>query len=64
MSVLSVQAFGGLAPSPASLRFGRTDGGDGSVQWLLRRNCSMTPAQLFAFYLSLSAWSLAIAGAF
>ncbi|MEO8836092.1 MAG: DUF2244 domain-containing protein [Caldimonas sp.] len=38
--------------------------GDGSVQWLLRRNCSMTPLQLVAFYLSLCAWSLAIAGAF
>ena len=64
MSALSVQAFGGLPPSPASLRFGRADLGDGSVQWLLRRNCSMTPTQLLAFYLSLSAWSLAIAGAF
>ena len=38
--------------------------GDSSVQWLLRRNCSMTPTQLVAFYLSLCAWSLAIAGAF
>jgi uncharacterized membrane protein len=64
MSALSVQAFGARPPSSASLRFGRTDLGDGSVQWLLRRNCSMTPAQLIAFYLSLSAWSLAIAGAF
>jgi uncharacterized membrane protein len=64
MSALSVQAFGGLPPSPASLRFGRADAGDGSVHWLLRRNCSMTPAQVMAFYLSLSAWSLAIAGAF
>ena len=64
MSALSVQAFRELAPPPASLRFGRADGGDGSVHWLLRRNCSMTPAQLIAFYLSLSAWSLAIAGAF
>ena len=64
MSALSVQAFRGLAPPSASLRFGRADTGDGSVHWLLRRNCSMTPAQLMAFYLSLSAWSLAIAGAF
>ncbi len=63
MSALSVQAFGGLAPPPASLRFGRADAADGSVQWLLRRNCSMTPTQLIAFYLSLSAWSLVIAGA-
>jgi uncharacterized membrane protein len=64
MSALSVQAFGGLPPSPAALRFGRADSGDGTVHWLLRRNCSMTPAQVMAFYLSLSAWSLAIAGAF
>ena len=64
MSALSVQAFRGLAPPSASLRFGRADSGDGSVHWLLRRNCSMTPTQLIAFYLSLSAWSLAIAGAF
>ena len=61
MSALSVQAFGGLPPPPASLRFGRADVGDGSVQWLLRRNCSMSPTQLIAFYLSLSAWSLVIA---
>jgi len=64
MSALSVQAFHGLAPPSASLRFGRADIGDGSVHWLLRRNCSMTPSQLISFYLSLSAWSLAIAGAF
>ena len=35
-----------------------------SVQWLLRRNCSTTPTQLGAFYLSLCVWSLAIAAAF
>jgi uncharacterized membrane protein len=65
MSSLSFQAFGGTAPAPSSLRFGRQGGpGDSSVQWLLRRNCSMTPTQLVAFYLSLCAWSLAIAGAF
>jgi uncharacterized membrane protein len=65
MSALSFQAFPGPAPAASSLRFGSAIGaGDGSVQWLLRRNCSMTPIQLVAFYLSLSAWSLAIAGAF
>jgi len=64
MSSLSVQAFG--APSPAApLRFGSAGAaGDGTVQWLLRRNCSMKPLQLVAFYLSLCAWSLAIAAAF
>jgi uncharacterized membrane protein len=65
MSSLSVQAFGAGSPVNVALRFGSTAGlGDGSVQWLLRRNCSMTPLQLVAFYLSLCAWSLAIAGAF
>ncbi|HEX4233547.1 MAG TPA: DUF2244 domain-containing protein [Caldimonas sp.] len=65
MSSLSVQAFGAGSPANAALRFGSTTGlGDGSLQWLLRRNCSMTPPQLVAFYLSLCAWSLAIAGAF
>ena len=65
MSALSFQAFPGPVAAASSLRFGSALGsGDGAVQWLLRRNCSMTPGQLVAFYLSLSAWSLAIAGAF
>ena len=65
MSALSFQAFPGPAPTASSLRFGSFAGpDDSSVQWLLRRNCSMTPTQLVAFYLSLCAWSLAIAGAF
>ena len=63
MSSLSVQAFGATGSPAAALRFGSA-AGEGSVQWLLRRNCSMTPLQLVAFYLSLCAWSLAIAGAF
>ena len=63
MSALSFQAFPGPAPVVSSLRFGSAVG-DGSMHWLLRRNCSMTPAQLVVFYLTLSAWSLAIAGAF
>lgn len=63
MTALSVQGFRGR--SSAALRFGSpADAGDGSVQWLLRRNCAMTPLQLVAFYLSLCVWSLAIAGAF
>jgi uncharacterized membrane protein len=65
MSALSLQTFPGPAPGASSLRFGSFAGpDDSSVQWLLRRNCSMTPTQLIAFYLSLCAWSLAIAGAF
>jgi uncharacterized membrane protein len=62
MSSLSVQVFGAGSPR---LRFGSAGAaGEETVQWLLRRNCSMTPLQLVAFYLSLCAWSLAIAGAF
>jgi uncharacterized membrane protein len=35
-----------------------------SVQWLLRRNCSLAPRQLFGFYATLCALSLLIALAF
>ena len=58
MSALSARSFHGLAPHGAPLRFGSLgDREDGSVQWLLRRNCSMTPRQLVVFYLSLCALS-------
>ena len=65
MSALSAQAFGGTPPAASPMRFATPPGeaGDDAVQWLLRRNCSMTPTQFVAFYLSLCAWSLAIAGA-
>ncbi|MFY8084637.1 MAG: DUF2244 domain-containing protein [Rubrivivax sp.] len=39
---------------------GQADG----VQWVLRRNCSLTPAQLGGFYLSMCAVSLIIAAGF
>jgi uncharacterized membrane protein len=44
-------------------RWGRMIESDGApcVEWLLRRNCSMAPRQVFGFYLSLCAVSLAIA---
>jgi len=65
MSALSFQAFPGPAPAASPLRFGSFAGPDhSSVQWLLRRNCSTTPTQLGAFYLSLCVWSLAIGAAF
>jgi len=51
-------------PAAGSWRFGRVlnpEGGDGGVQWVLRRNCSLTPAQLGGFYLSVCAVSLVIA---
>lgn len=49
------------------LRFGRAcqaDAGECSVQWDLRRNCSLTPKQMLGFYLGLSGVSLAVAGIF
>jgi uncharacterized membrane protein len=53
----------GIAPSV--WRFGRTvdgeSGGAPRLEWLLKRNCSITPRQLFAVYASLCAVSLTIA---
>ncbi len=56
----------GLAASPESFRFGRSvpAADEDSVQWLLKRNCSMAPRQLFRFYLVASAVSLGIGGMF
>ncbi len=57
------------APLVSSYRFASVlpqDGrqrGPGSVQWLIKRNCSVTPAQLVWLYLSLCVLSLGI-GAF
>lgn len=55
------------AAAPAVWRFARVvDEGAEShaaprLEWLLRRNCSLTPAQLFGVYLSLCTVSLVIA---
>ena len=44
------------------LRFGAESGaGERTVQWLLKRNCSITPRQLLRFYASLCVLSLGIA---
>jgi uncharacterized membrane protein len=65
MSALIVQAPRGLASPAPGLRFGSAAAsGDGSVQWLLRRNCSIAPGQLLGFYASLCVLSLAIAAFF
>lgn len=37
------------------------DGGVAGLQWVLKRNCSITPGQLFGTYLALCAVSLSIA---
>ena len=55
------------APSGLRLRFatvtegGGQNQGDDGVQWLLKRNCSVTPAQLLVLYASLCVVSLGIA---
>lgn len=63
-----------LAPAPwprgtaaGAWRFGteRAAHGEGpNIEWLLKRNCSITPRQLFGVYLSLCALSLTIASGF
>lgn len=51
-----------------SIRFAKAPGQSGqgqqAVQWLLKRNCSVTPAQLLWLYVSLCVVSLGIAGFF
>jgi uncharacterized membrane protein len=55
-------------PAPSGAwRFGRVLQSPGQVQgvqWVLRRNCSLTPAQLGGFYLSMCVVSLGIAAGF
>lgn len=54
-----------VAAAPRALRFGaESASGEPSVQWLLKRNCSVTPRQTLLFYASLSALSLGIASFF
>lgn len=43
---------------------GQDGQGSHAVQWLLKRNCSVTPAQLLGVYVSLCIVSLGIAGFF
>jgi len=40
------------------------DGSRPALQWVLKRNCSITPGQMMAVYLSLCAVSLAVAAGF
>lgn len=66
MSSTSVPGHLAGAPAAAGLRFGRPLSGAGgaSVQWLLKRNCSMAPRQLLGFYAVLCGLSLGIAAMF
>lgn len=49
-----------VAPA-GGLRFGTSQSSDGAVEWLLRRNCSLTPKQMLAAYGGLCGISLAVA---
>ncbi len=66
MSALSVQVPRGLTRATPLLRLGHSadSAGEGTTQWLMKRNCSISPARLLVFFLTLSAVSFAIAGAF
>jgi uncharacterized membrane protein len=65
MSAFLSYAPGRYVPRGGPLRIGcESVAAGGSVQWLLKRNCSLAPRQLLAFYASLCLLSLAIAGLF
>ena len=54
-------------PAAGVWRFGRvlpSEEGDGGVQWVLKRNCSLTPGQLLGFFVSVCVVSLGIAVGF
>jgi uncharacterized membrane protein len=62
MSAFISYAPGHFVPPGRPLRFGVESSAEGgSVRWLLKRNCSLAPAQLLTFYASLCIVSLAIA---
>jgi uncharacterized membrane protein len=51
-------------PTASTFRFGQESGvglSDWSVEWTLKRNCSLAPRQLLMFYLLLCAMSLSVA---
>lgn len=54
-----------FSPAKPAYRFATPanseDAGQGGVQWLLKRNCSVTPTQLLGLFVSLSVVSLGIA---
>lgn len=51
-----------LVPAVSALRFGHESASSAhSMHWLLRRNCSVTPSQMLAFFTSLCIVSLSVA---
>ena len=62
MHALPIHAPQGAYPGASPFRFASSgDARDGTVHWLLKRNCSFSPRQLTAVFASLSLVSLAIA---
>src|SRR5690606_28696158 len=55
---------GGVGVSPSSNAYRFATQSDEGVEWRLRRNCSVTPAQLGLLYASLCVISLGVAGFF
>ena len=67
MSVSASVASGssaGSGRSPRGLRFGVARAADDAVEWVLKRNCSISPQQLLAGYAALCILSFGIAGFF
>ncbi len=67
MSTCSYDHTAGAPALPSAWRFGResdVSGSEWSVEWLLKRNCSMAPQQLFAIFGALCVLSLTIASYF
>ena len=67
MSTCSHNHSAGASALPSAWRFGRESDpsvNEWSVEWLLKRNCSMAPQQLFAMFGALCALSLTIAAYF
>ncbi len=55
---------GGVGVSPSSSAYRFATQSDAGMEWRLRRNCSVTPAQLGMLYASLCVVSLGVAGFF
>lgn len=55
-----------VTPAASPFRFATyiADGQHQAIQWLIKRNCSVTPVQLVRLYISLCVVSLGIAGLF
>ena len=67
MPTFSYRPTAGAPALPSAWRFGRESDpsvSEWSVEWLLKRNCSMAPQQLFAIFGALCVLSLTIAAYF